>query len=140
MFSPDGKYVAASHYDGAVRIWDVRLVRRVRAHVDLVNDIYAGRERVISGCRDMTLRYWAGFGARSEVEAERQFSGHEVRRFYSLFLELTFCIQDSVYSLAISFNGKWVASGSDDQIWIWDTRTATVEYILDFFPTMRTER
>jgi WD40 repeat protein len=102
-FSPDGRYVAASHYDGAVRIWHVRLgrlVRRVRAHVDLVNDIafMPDGKGLISGGRDMTLRYWdvgflkARFDARSDVEeqirVERQFSGHEVRRdllafFYS---------------------------------------------------------
>ena len=104
-FSPDGKYVVASHYDGAVRIWDVRLgwlVRRVKAHVDLVNDIafMPDGKGLVSGGRDMTLRYWdvgsfldSGAGSPSLTKSgsygrflgveeltrlERQFSGHEV--------------------------------------------------------------
>ena len=41
-------------------------------------------------------------------------------------------LQDSIYSLAISPDGRWIASGSDDQsVYIWDARTAKVECILD---------
>jgi WD40 repeat protein len=116
----------------------------VRAPMDLVNDLafmpdgkwWQGYDFDILGCWVFEGRF------RCKIRCGRTDSGRTTVLWTrgssgstSFFLQLTFCMQDSVYSLAISPDGKWVASGSDDQsIWIWDTRTATVEYILDSFP------
>jgi WD40 repeat protein len=60
VFSPDGRYVAASHRDGMVRIWCVRtgqLRRRVKAYMNWVNDIafMPDGKDLVSGRRDKTL-------------------------------------------------------------------------------------
>jgi WD40 repeat protein len=106
VFSPDGRHVAASHFDGMVRIWDARtgqLMRRVKAHMDWVNHVafIPDGKGLVSSSSDGTLRYWdisslctARFRARSQTvrdppreatgveeqtRPEREFLGHEVR-------------------------------------------------------------
>jgi WD40 repeat protein len=106
-FSPDGRYIAASHRDGMVRVWDARtgqLMRRVKAHMCRAYDVMfmPNRKGLVSGGKDMTLKYWdlsslyhntrirgrsqttdSLDGHVSAVEEQtrpiRQFSGHKVR-------------------------------------------------------------
>lgn len=110
IFSPDGRYVAASHRDGVVRIWDARtstFLRRVRAHVDWVFDVrlMPDGKGLLSGSADRTLGYWdigslyttrfspkssmrkrlprEVTGVEEQTRPERRFLGHTVRSFYS---------------------------------------------------------
>jgi WD40 repeat protein len=106
VFSPDGRYVAASHRDGMVRIWDVctgQLMRRMKAHMDWANCVafMPDGKGLVSGGSDRKLRYWdvssldsTRFQARSRItkdshretpgmdkqasRPEWKFSGHEV--------------------------------------------------------------
>jgi WD40 repeat protein len=106
VFSPDERYIAASHTDGMVRIWDVRtgqLMRRVNAHMGWVNCVafMPDGKGFVSGGWDGMLKYWnistldpTPFRARSltrndsqghvsevdeQTQPEREFSGHTVR-------------------------------------------------------------
>ena len=118
VFSPDGRYIAACHYDGMVRVWNVRtgqVSRRVTARARWATDVafMPDGKGLISGSFDWTPRYWdissldpPGFRARSQIindsnregseeaQPKRVFSGHEVcSPFYPpplVFVQLTF--------------------------------------------------
>lgn len=103
VFSSDGMYVAASNFDGMVRIWVVRtgqLIKRMKAHTDWMFDVafMPNCEGLVTGGFDKTLRYW-NIGsldpvlyARSQAtvtddldvyvpgleEPTQEFSGHKV--------------------------------------------------------------
>jgi WD40 repeat protein len=95
VFSPDGRYVAASHRDGVVRMWDVRtgrLVRRVRGHAEWVYGVafMPDGKGLMSGGWDKTLKYWditslnatrsyrKSKGVEEQSRPEREFTGHTV--------------------------------------------------------------
>jgi WD40 repeat protein len=113
VFSPDGKYIAGCHYDGMVRVWEVRtgqLMRRVTMCTDWFTDVAftPDGEGLITAGLGMTL--WdisslnaSGFRARSETmndsnreaseleeqpQPEREFSSQEVCSLYSCLLIL----------------------------------------------------
>ena len=112
VFCPDGRYVAASHRDGVVRVWDVRtgqLMRRVKAHMCRAYGVVfmPDREGLLSAGKDMTLKYWdigtlyisrsggssqttnSVDGCVSAVEeqtrSKRKFSGHKVQSPFVCF-------------------------------------------------------
>jgi WD40 repeat protein len=92
-----------------VRLWHVRtgqLTRRVKAHTSVVFDVAftPDGEGLMSGGMDRILKYWdfssripTFFGAKSQMNdlqrcvaaleertlPEREYSGHDVRLFYS---------------------------------------------------------
>jgi len=102
VFSPDGKYIAASHYHGFVRIWDVRtgqLLRNMKSSV-MVYDIAftPDGKGLLRGGENGALKYWdlsslpTRFSrsqmkddflghvpaAEEQSQPEREFSGHTV--------------------------------------------------------------
>jgi WD40 repeat protein len=109
VFSPNGRYVGASHRDGIVRIWDARtgqLIRRFKADISAVYGIafMPDGKGLVSGGRKGILKYWAisslyttpasqmandlhGHVPAMEdhPEPERAFLGHTVRLSISLF-------------------------------------------------------
>jgi hypothetical protein len=63
VFSPNGRYVGASHRDGIIRIWDVRtgqLIRRFKADIHAVYGIafMPDGKGLVSGGAEGILRYW----------------------------------------------------------------------------------
>jgi WD40 repeat protein len=113
VFSPNGRYVAGSHDDGIVRVWDVRtgrLIRRLKADSYYVVGIAFmpdGKGLVSGGAEGIlrsmdisslnTTRSCAPsrmadglHGHVPEVEGqaqpEREFSGHKVRSSFSFLL------------------------------------------------------
>jgi hypothetical protein len=63
VFSPNGRYVGASHRDGIIRIWDVRtgrLIRRFKADIDALYGIafMPHGNGLVSGGWEGILKYW----------------------------------------------------------------------------------
>jgi WD40 repeat protein len=105
VFSPDGRYVAASHRDGIVKIWEVctgKLMRRLETRMEWVNDVafMPDGKGLLGGSDDRTVKYWdignlytprsdARSQARNGLHLEtsgvedqtREFLGHRVRWF-----------------------------------------------------------
>ncbi|KZV76533.1 WD40 repeat-like protein [Peniophora sp. CONT] len=129
--SPDARLVAAGSLDTIVRIWDVAtgiLIERLRGHKDSVYSVAftPDGQGLISGSLDKTLKYWdvrsVGMGPQPTGKklvdkdlCNMNFTGHK----------------DYVLSVAVSHDGKWVVSGSKDRgVQFWDSRTATVQLML----------
>ncbi|KAJ3554680.1 hypothetical protein NP233_g12369 [Leucocoprinus birnbaumii] len=123
--SPNGQFVAAGMLDTAVRIWDVQsgtLVERLRGHGDSVYSITftPDGKGLVSGSLDKTLKYWdiSNFLALEKMAKEGKsddkgspctmnFTGH----------------RDFVLSVAVSHDGRWIASGSKDRgVHFWDAK------------------
>ena len=107
VFRSDGRYVAASHSDGMVRIWDVRtgqLMRRLKAHMNSAFDVAFMPDGMSLVSGGGNLKYWdvrtedpsrfhtklqttknlqehdSGMGERTRPV--REFLGHKVRPCY----------------------------------------------------------
>src|SRR4029450_9252975 len=108
--SPDGRFIATSGNDYAVRIWEAhsgRELRALRGHTDhrVLRVAYGPDGRwLASGGRDATTRIWDATGGR-EI--------HIIRSH-----------RDRVMALAISPDGSLIATGSRDRsVKLWDART-----------------
>jgi WD40 repeat protein len=72
MFSPDGKWLLAGKYDGAIRVWDVataRVLGDVPAHEAAVTALAFSPDgkRLASGSADSTVLLWDWAEFRAEV-------------------------------------------------------------------------
>ncbi|KAK7451772.1 general transcription repressor [Stygiomarasmius scandens] len=122
--SPDGQFVAAGSLDSVVRIWDVNtraLVDRLRGHCDSVYSISFTPDGngLVSASLDNTIKYWdissSSLDKRRTDEKSRVLGRHE----------------NYVLSVAVSHDGRWVASGSKDRtVQILDVKTGIPECVL----------
>jgi len=121
--SPDGRFVAAASHKSVVHIWDVETRTQVdclRGHDNWVSEVAftPDSKGLVSCSRDKTLKYWEfSTGLSDTHETGRQFSK---------------CMQDftghrhEVNSVAISHDGQWIVSGSDDHgVQFWDRHGRT---------------
>jgi WD40 repeat protein len=127
VFSPDNKLVASGCHDGHIRIYDVEkknVVKDINAHTKQNETmIYSlafspDGKQIVSAGYDNSLKLW-------NVEngaAIREFKAYKEKEFDKGHKE-------SVFSVAFSPDGKFIASGSGGQervIKIWDVNTGQV--------------
>ncbi|TDL22886.1 hypothetical protein BD410DRAFT_788264 [Rickenella mellea] len=147
-FSQDGKRIVSGSFDNTIRLWDAetRSVvsgRRNEWHTDAVNSVAFSKDgkRIVSGSRDNTIRLWdTGNGSALPVA----FKGPDASVNSVAFMVLgsylavfqvwdaetghivsgPFAMEDIVYSVAFSQDGKYIASGSDNMtIRVWNVAT-----------------
>lgn len=145
-FSPDEKYVVAGCADSVLHVWDMRtgqMTQTLRAHEMRVNsvDVSPDGRRIISASNDGTLRLWdaeywheiAVFrGHTGYVNCVRFFpDGQRIAsggldgtlRIWRLTnFEQEYCYatgKEAVLSVAISSNGRAVASGAGCLVMMW---------------------
>ncbi|MHC4560232.1 MAG: protein kinase domain-containing protein, partial [Planctomycetota bacterium] len=147
MFSPNGKHIVAAGRDGSIKVLDATSgseLMTLRGHADSVSsiDISADGKRLVSSSWDKTIKLWD-----MESGAElRTFRGHDKsirhvvisrdgRRLASSALDETIKIWDTntgseitvlknirqVGRVALSPDGKYIASASGKEVKIWDT-------------------
>jgi WD40 repeat protein len=124
-FSPDGTMLATGGHDGSIRFWDVAKaaqIREIKAHVTpMPAPIYclawtADSKQILSGSFDQSIKLWDATSAAMV----REFKGYKEKTFEKGH-------RDGVFCVAISPDGKQIASGSSDRgIKIWNLADGNV--------------
>jgi len=109
-------------YDGMIRTWDLRVsqkvIRTVKAHASGVLSLAHHDGMLCSGSKDETIRVWdyrtlgASSANGSATSKQWENSSHSVR---------TFVGHNNAVKCLISYNNKYLASGSYDRtVKLWD--------------------
>lgn len=115
-FSPNGKWLASSHKDGAIRLWDVKTGRISRTMPGPQQEIWSiafspDGGILAAGSNDKTIRLWD----MQQYVALHTLTGH----------------RGDVLEVAFSPDGKMLASASrDSTIRIWDVATGAAKHTL----------
>ena len=148
----DGSLVAAGGEDSIIRIWGVQtghLVERLRGHGDWVRSVaFTPDDRgLISGSGDFKVKRWnlTSFlecDARMEPLPPAMSSASAPERSLAIpakeggergsVCTMTFVgHKDDVKGVAVSYDGLWMVSGSDDKSALfWDARNAQAQFSL----------
>lgn len=138
--SPDGKLVAAGCLDSSIYIWDVatmKLVARLQEHQDSVYCVAFMHDNkgLMSGSLDRTVKYWDVSGLTVMKEGStlnrciRTFIGHRVCHLenYQCWFIAHYVNQDYVLTVAVTNDGRLIASGSKDRsVIMWDTHSGII--------------
>ncbi len=118
-FSPEGKRIIATGDDSMIKMWDLeskKLIAVFQGHLDIVYQCYflSGGKRIVSAGRDKSIKIWD-----TEAKGKKE-SGVRVVNRALLSLEKH---AGWIRALAVSPNGRQIASGSKDQtLKIWDSK------------------
>jgi WD40 repeat protein len=123
-FNSKGNQLATGCHDGAVRIWDVakgQQVRQINAHTTPAAPIYciawtSDGKQILTGSMDHSMKLWDADSGKL-VREFKKFKEKDFERGH----------RDAVFCLALSPDGKTVASGSSDHtIKLWNLTNGTV--------------
>jgi eukaryotic-like serine/threonine-protein kinase len=119
-FSPDGRRLVSGSFDGTARVWDldrrgegIVVGRHGEIPVRSVAFLPDGK-RIVTGSFDRTARVWDVASRRELYRLE----GHA----------------KSVFSVAASSDGRWLATGIEDNsncVRVWDAATGRLAFIFD---------
>ena len=123
FFSPNGKYIISYGWDNTVKIWDVETfseIRTLKGHIDQVwcAKVSPDNKLIASGSMDRTFIIW-------DLETGEKLQQVKISPYFAttkgIIPELDGKIQNSIYSVAFSPDGKNLAVASADKlVRIWD--------------------
>ncbi|GHO98480.1 hypothetical protein KSF_085280 [Reticulibacter mediterranei] len=130
--SADGKFIVSVSDDCTLRVWNREngeIVRTLRGHTAKINGcaISADGKFIVSASDDCTLRVWN----RENGEVVRTFD--ETLRVWNREEEIWHILEehtDKVNGCAISADGRWIVSVSDDRtLRVWNRRIGVGEVV-----------
>lgn len=134
FFSPNGKFIISHGWDNTVKIWDVKTfseIRTLKGHTDQVwcAAVSPNNKLIASGSMDRTFIIW-------DIETGEKIKQVKISPSFvitkGLISELDGKIQNSIYSVSFSPNGKNLALASADKlVRIWDIENSVFIDTLD---------
>jgi WD40 repeat protein len=124
VFNSTGNLLATGCHDGAVRIWDVakgQQVRQINAHTTPAAPVYCiawtpDGKQILTGSMDHSMKLWDA-GSGKLVQEFKKFKDKDFEKGH----------RDAVFCLALSPDGKTLASGSSDHtLKLWNVTNGTV--------------
>jgi WD40 repeat protein len=134
FFSSDGKFIISYGWDNTIKIWDVKTfseIRTLKGHTDQIWSAAISNDNkfLASGSMDRTFIIW-------DVETGEKIHQVQISPYYvtkkGLIPELDRKLQNSIYRVAFSPNGKQLAIASADKlVRIWDMENSVFIDTLD---------
>jgi len=134
FFSPNGEFIVSHGWDNTVRIWDTETFKELKVlkgHTDQVwcATVSNDNKLIASGSMDRTFIIW-------DVESGEKIHQVQISPYYAniegSIPELDGKIQNSIYRVAFSPNGKQLAIASADKlVRIWDIENSVFVDTLD---------
>jgi len=134
FFSPNGKLIISHGWDNTVKIWDVETfteIRTLTGHTDQVwcATVSPDNKLLASGSMDRTFIIW-------DIETGEKIQQVQISPYFvntkGIISELDGKLQNSIYSVAFSPNGKNLAVASADKlVRIWDIEKSVFIDTLD---------
>ncbi len=129
FFSSDGKLIISHGWDNTIKIWDVKTFSELKTLVGHTDQVWCAaispdNKFVASGSMDRTFIIW-------DVETGEKMHQVQISPYFATIEgaipELDSKIQNSIYSVSFSHNGKQLAIASADKlVRIWDMENAAI--------------
>ena len=134
FFSPNGKFIISHGWDNTVRIWDVKTfteIKTLKGHTDQVwcATVSPDNKFVVSGSMDRSFIIW-DMETGDKIQQVLISPYNVITK--GLIPELDGKLQNSIYSVSFSPNGKELAVASADKlVRIWDMEKSVFIDTLD---------